>query len=173
MATVLSGEATTIGIREAADADLPLVVDILNSEIVESPYLYMEKPITLGERLKWLQAHRTIGFPVRVATIDDAVVGWAALSRYRPSSGYRHTAEVSVYVDRRAQRRGVARALVSSLHEWARSAGLHAIVASIDSENRASVALFEHFGYLQVARLPDVGRKFEQWRTQLLLQRSV
>ena len=37
----------------------------------------------------------------RAVTAEDrAVVGWAALSPYRPSSGYRFTAELSVYVAR-------------------------------------------------------------------------
>lgn len=46
---------------------------------------------------------------------------------------------------------------------------MHAIVASIDSENAPSIALFERFGYVEAARLTEVGRKFERWRTQLLL----
>lgn len=173
MIAELSSEATTIGIREAADADLPSVVEILNTEIADSPYLYIETPITLGERLKWLHAHHQAKLPVLVATLDDRVAGWASLSRYRPSSGYRHTAEVSVYVDPRAQRRGLARRLVTNLHDWAGDAGLRVLVASIDSENAASIALFEGFGYGEVARLPDVGRKFDRWRTQLLYHRAV
>jgi L-amino acid N-acyltransferase len=173
MTTVLSGEATTIGIREAADADLPSVVEILNAEIAGSPYLYMETPITLGERLKWLGVHRAAGLPVLVATLGDEVVGWASLSKYRPSSGYRFTAEMSVYVRGDAQRRGVARKLVSTLHEWAARNHVKSIVASIDSENEASIALFERFGYAEVARLPDVGRKFDSWRTQLLLMLAI
>ena len=173
MIAELSSEATTIGIREAADADLPSVVEILNGEIAASPFLYMEVPITLGERLKWLHTHHAAKLPVLVATLDDQVVGWASLSRYRPSSGYRHTAEVSVYVDPHAQRRGVARRLVTALHDWATTAGLRAIVASIDSENAASTRLFESLGYGEVARLPEVGRKFDRWRTQLLYHLAV
>jgi L-amino acid N-acyltransferase YncA len=46
---------------------------------------------------------------------------------------------------------------------------VHAIVASIDSENAPSIALFERFGYVEAAHLAEVGRKFERWRTQLLL----
>ena len=46
---------------------------------------------------------------------------------------------------------------------------MHAIVASIDSENAPSIALFERFGYVEAARPTEVGRKFDRWRTQLLL----
>ena len=173
MIAVSGSEATTIGIREAADADLPSVVEILNAEIAGSPYLYIEKSITLGERLNWLHTHHAAKLPILVAALDDQVVGWASLSRYRPSSGYRHTVEVSVYVAPHAQRRGIARRLVTALHDWASDAEVRAIVASIDSENSASMRLFESLGYGEVARLPDVGRKFDRWRTQLLYHRAV
>jgi phosphinothricin acetyltransferase len=46
---------------------------------------------------------------------------------------------------------------------------VHAIVASIDSENTPNIVLFERFGYVEAARLREIGRKFDRWRTQLLL----
>jgi len=97
-------------IRDATDADLPAIVDILNVEIAESPYVYAEVPVTVDERRSWLAAHRAADLPVLVAVTaeDQAVIAWAALSPYRPSSGYRFTAELSVYVARGAQRRGTA-----------------------------------------------------------------
>lgn len=55
------------------------------------------------------------------------------------------------------------------LAEIARARGVHAIVASIDSENTPSIVLFERFGYVEAARLREIGRKFDRWRTQLLL----
>ena len=74
-----------------------------------------------------------------------------------------------MYVVRAAHRRGIGRHLVAVLDDAARARGVHAVVASIDSENTPSIALFERFGYVEAARLTEVGRKFDQWRTQLLL----
>lgn len=96
-------------------------------------------------------------------------MGWGSLSPYRTSSGYRFTVEASVYVDGQYQRRGVATALLSALETRARETEKHAIVASIDSENRPSIALFERCDYSEAARLGEVGRKFGAWRTQVLL----
>ncbi len=73
-----------------------------------------------------------------------------------------------MYVVRAAHRRGIGRHL-AVLDDAARARGVHAVVASIDSENTPSIALFERFGYVEAARLTEVGRKFDQWRTQLLL----
>jgi len=162
-------------IRDADERDLPVIAAIFNREIADSAYVYAEAPTTLDDRRAWLQAHRSAGLPVVVATDpgDPAeVFGWAALSPYRPASGYRFTLEASVYVARASHRRGIGRRLVAALDDLARARGARAIIASIDSENAPSIALFERFGYVEAARLADVGRKFERWRTQLLLLKN-
>lgn len=159
-----------INIRDATDADLPTMAAILNHEIVVSPFVYAEEEVRLDERREWLAAHRAGDLPVLVAT-DETLLGWASLSPYRPSSGYRFTAEASVYVAESARRRGVAAQLLTALFDAPASLRFHAFVASIDADNSPSVALFEAFGFSEAARLPDVGRKFDTWRTQLLLLR--
>jgi L-amino acid N-acyltransferase YncA len=165
-----------ISIRAIADADLVSVSEILNAEIASSPYIYAETPVSLDERRAWLALHAAANLPVFVATEshDDAkVIGWASLSVYRPSSGYRFTTEASVYVAPFAQRRGIGRQLLARLCDEARARDNHAIVASIDAENAPSVALFEREGFREVGRLEEVGRKFDAWRTQLLFLRSL
>jgi phosphinothricin acetyltransferase len=163
-----------IGIRDATDADLPALVEIFNHEVVASPYLYVETPVTIDDRRTWLDQHRVAGMPVLVATESGEraeILGYASLSPYRPSSGYRFTGEISVYVAPFAQRRSIGSRLLSSLSDEAQARGLHALVASIDSENAPSVALFERRGFAEVARLVEVGWKFGRWRTQLLFLR--
>lgn len=158
-------------IRDAGERDLPAIAAIFNFEIAESAYVYAEAQLTLDDRRSWLQMHRSASLPVVVATDPGGaeVLGWAALSPYRAASGYRFTLEASVYVARAAHRRGIGRRLMVALDDAAQARGAHAIVASIDSENAPSIALFERFGYVEAARLTEVGRKFELWRTQLLL----
>ena len=165
-----------ISIRAATDADLVSVSEILNAEIEASPYIYAEAPVSLDERRAWLALHAAANLPILVATApddDSTVVGWASLSIYRPSSGYRFTTEASVYVAPSAQRRGIGRRLLARLCDEARAGDKHAIVASIDAENAPSIALFEREGFREVGRLDGVGRKFDAWRTQLLFLRSV
>ena len=165
-----------ITIRDAADDDLTAVAAILNREIAESPYVYADVPVTLGERRDWLTSHRAAELPVVVATPPDGsgvVLGWGALSMYRPSGGYRFTVEASVYVDPSAQRQGIGGLLLSHLCDEAREREVHALVASIDSENSPSIALFERHGFREVARLAEVGWKYGAWRTQLLFIRAV
>lgn len=163
--------ALEVGIRDMTDADLASVVEIVNREIAESPYVWGEVPVTVEARRAWLVNHRTLGQPAIVAVDprDDHVLGWASLSTFRAASGYRFTLEASVYVGREAQRRGIGRMLIAGLHDRAVSAGVHAIVAVIDAENTSSVHLFRAFGYVEVGRLDGIGRKFEKWRDEVFL----
>ena len=164
-----------IRVREAHERDLPAILAIFNREIAESPYVYAETPLTLDDRRAWLSVHHSAGLPVMVAAAPGdgtEVLGWASLSPYRPATGYRFTLEASVYVARASHRRGIGRRLMEALDAAAGKRGAHAVIASIDSENAASIALFEQFGYVEAARLREVGRKFDRWRTQLLLLKA-
>lgn len=160
-----------IGIRDATDADLLSMVEIVNREIGESPFVWGEIPVTVEARREWLAKHREFAQPAIVATDpqDGRVVGWASLSTFRPPSGYRFTCEVSVYVARDAQRQGVGRRLISTLHARAKPLGLHSLVAVIDAENTASMGLFRSFGYSEAGRLDEIGRKFGEWRSEVFL----
>jgi phosphinothricin acetyltransferase len=172
----VSAENAEIGIRDLTDADLPDVVTMVNEQIATSPFVYAEIPITTDDRLAWLNEHREAGLPTLAAVAANEqtpIFGWAALSPYRMSSGYRFTAEVSVYVAPGAQRRGIATRLLHELLSRAPALRLHVLIASIDSNNAPSIALFERFGFIERGRLPDVGRKFGEWHTQLLFQRQV
>jgi GNAT superfamily N-acetyltransferase len=102
-------------IRDADERDLPAIAAIFNLEVMESAYVYVETPLTLDDRRSWLAMHRSASLPVVVATDPGnttEVLGWAALSPYRPATGYRFTLEASVYVARPAHRRGIGHRLL-------------------------------------------------------------
>jgi phosphinothricin acetyltransferase len=174
--TERASDGREINIREATDDDLTAVAAMLNREIAESPYVYADIPVTLDERRQWLKSHGAVELPVAVATPADGsnvVLGWGALSVYRPSGGYRFTVEASVYVAPFAKRQGIGGRLLKWLCDEAHKRQMHALVASIDAENAPSIALFERHGFREVARLNEVGWKFGAWRTQLLFMCAV
>ena len=45
------------------------------------------------------------------------------------------------------------------------------IVAGIDADNEASLALHARAGFVEVARMPEVGRKLGRWIDLVLVQR--
>ena len=59
---------------------------------------------------------------------------------------------------------------MTELIERARTAGVHVMVGALDADNGASIRFHERLGFEQVARMPEVGRKFERWLDLVLVQ---
>jgi len=149
-------------IRLARMDDLDAINAIYNHYILHSTCTYQETPESMEDRRKWF-AHRGAPHPVTVAELNGSIVGWGSLSAYHARSAYRHTVENSIYVDQALQGRGIGSALLRDLIERARALGHHAIIAGIDGDQTASIALHAKFGFEQVGHLREVGFKFDRW----------
>ena len=149
-------------IRLATFDDLAAINDIYNHYVHTSTCTYQEEPDTLASRTAWLAAHGA-KHPVTVATFNGEVVGWGSLSPFRSRAAYRFSVEDAVYVHRDYHRRGIGRALLADLVVRAREQGHHSILAAIDDEQPASIALHAALGFEQVAFLKEVGYKFNRW----------
>lgn len=85
------------------------------------------------------------------------------LSAYHSRSAYRHTVENSVYVHHQFQRRGIGSIILADLIERACAIGHRAIIAGIDAEQTASVALHAKFRFKTVGHFNEIGFKFGRW----------
>ena len=156
-------------IRLATRADAGAINDIQNHYVLGSTATFHTEPLTLDERLAWLE-NRTADHPVTVAQADGRVVGWGALEVFRGRRAYRHTAEFSVYVHHEWHRRGIGRAIMTDLVARARALQYHALVGGCCSESIAVIALLETMGFERVARFREVGRKFDRWLDVVFLE---
>lgn len=59
---------------------------------------------------------------------------------------------------------------MTALLERARVAGMHVMIAGVESGNAASIALHERLGFVEVGRMPQVGAKFGRWLDLSMLQ---
>lgn len=150
-------------IRDALPADAPAITALYNDAIAQTAAVWRDTPVTVEDRRAWMAQRAAGGFPVLVAEVGAGVVGFAAYGSFHAFEGYRHTVENSVFVAPGLHRRGVGRALMTPLIERARAAGKHAMVAGIESANAASIRLHAALGFVEVARLPQVGAKFGRW----------
>jgi phosphinothricin acetyltransferase len=106
--------------------------------------------------------------------LDGCVVGYSYASSYRPRPGYRYTVENSVYVDLSLQRRGIGRALLSTLISACETQGFRQMIAVIgDSQNVGSIALHRALGFVHIGTMPNIGFKFGRWLDSVLMQRTL
>jgi L-amino acid N-acyltransferase YncA len=149
-------------LRPATESDLVAINDIYNHYVLHSTCTYQEELEPLDGRRRWF-SHHGDKHPVIVAEADGQVVGWGSLSAYHARSAYRRTVENSVYIHHRHHRRGIGSLLLQELIVRARSLGHHAIIAGIDGEQTASVALHARFHFEKVGHFKQVGFKYNRW----------
>lgn len=151
-------------IREATEADLPVILEIYNHAVVHSTAIWNDIVVDLDNRKAWLSARRAKGFPVLVAEADDgSVAGYASYGNWRDFDGYKFTVEHSVYVHESRRGGGVGKLLMGALLEHARAAGIHAMIAAIEGGNTVSIGLHERLGFVRIGHYPEVGTKFGRW----------
>lgn len=151
-------------IRDAGTADLDAILAIYNDAVQHTTAIWNDTPVDRANRAAWLAARTAAGYPVLVATAaDGAVLGYASFGDWRAFDGYRHTVEHSVYVHPDARGRGTGHALLAALTGRARALGKHVMVAAIDADNLASLALHRRLGFTETGRMPQVGCKFGRW----------
>jgi L-amino acid N-acyltransferase YncA len=152
-----------ITIRSAREADLPEILEIYHHVILNTTAVYQYVPQTLEMRKAWYDAKVKDGQPLFVAEEEGRVVGLSTYGPFRNWAAYKYTVENSVYVAEGHRGRGIARSLMQPLIEEARRQGYHAIIASIDATNDASIRLHLSFGFGEVAHFRQVGYKFGRW----------
>jgi len=162
--------ASDIIIRDATEQDLPAILDIYNEVILNTTSVYSEQPHTLQMRTTWFSERKAANFPVIVAEQNGTIIGFASYGHFRVWPCYRFTVEHSVYIHSGYQGRGVSKILLQAIIAHAKNAGLHALIAGIDSENDISLKLHQSFGFVQVAHFKEVGFKFNRWLDLIFME---
>jgi len=157
-------------VRAAVEGDLPAMLAIYNDAVLTTTAIWNDSLVDLDNRRQWLEGRRRQRYPVLVATLGDAIVGYASFGDFRAFDGYRFTVENSVYVAEKARRQGAASALLAALIEEARALGKHVMVAGIAGDNDISIRLHAKYGFVETARMLEVGFKFGRWLDLVFMQ---
>ncbi|MGY4173555.1 N-acetyltransferase family protein [Bradyrhizobium sp. USDA 4529] len=158
-------------IRPATEQDIPAITAIFNEAVANSNAIWTEKQDSEAERLAWMTARQALGYPVLVAVEGATVLGYGTFGDFRAFPGYRYSVEHSVYIHADHRGRGLGRIIVDELIAAATALGKHVMIAGIDGGNPASLRLHARAGFVEVARMPEVGRKFGRWLDLVFMQR--
>ena len=156
-------------VRLAVEADLPAINEIHRHYVATSTSTYAFESLSTEDRLEWFRSRPKI-HPVTVIERNGNVVAWGALGTFRALDGYRTTVENSVYVHPDSVRQGLGSLLIADQIERAHKLGLRSIVAVVDSEQTASLAVHLKHGFVEVGRLRQIARKFDRWQDVVFLQ---
>lgn len=154
-------EQRPLTIRRAELADAAAIAEIYNEAILTTTATFDLEPKSVDDRAAWLQS-RDERFAVLVGSVEERVVGFAALNRWSERRAYDCTAESAMYVHSAWRGRGVGRQLKEAIIAEARRQGFHSLIARIAEGSDASIHLNEQSGFVRIGTLKEVGRKFDQ-----------
>ena len=160
-------------IRPATEADLPAIFAIYDREVLHGIATFDTEPKSAAERLAWLRDDAGGRYPILVAEIDGAVVGWARLYAWSNRCAYARAAENAVYVDAAHRGQGVGRALLGELIRLAPRRGVHVLLARVVEGHPGSLALHEALGFTGIGVMRRVGEKFGRVLDVRLLERQL
>ncbi len=80
-------------IRDVVPADAAGILPMYNYAVRETTAIFDTGESDLAGREAWLADRQGGGFPVLIAEIDGAIVGFASFGEFRAWDGYRFTVE--------------------------------------------------------------------------------
>jgi L-amino acid N-acyltransferase len=144
--------------------------EIYNLEVRRSLFTLDLEQRTMMEQGQWLAEHQEHRWPAFVAMLNGSLAGYAALSQYQPSDGYRYTVEDTVYVHQAERGTGLGKLLLARLLEAARERSYHAVVARLVAGHESAIKLHTLFGFRQISLEKEIAFKFDRWLDVLTMQ---
>jgi len=102
---------------------------------------------------------------------SGTVIGWCALKPISNRDCYKGVAEVSIYIKREFQGRGLGTMLLRKLILDSEEHGFWMLQSGIFPENKASVALHQKLGFRIVGVREKIGQMNGVWRDVTLMER--
>jgi L-amino acid N-acyltransferase YncA len=153
-------------IRSMADTDWEDVAEIYKQGIDTGNATFEQK---IPAWTAWDNAH--LKKCRLIATINNEVAGWAALSPISGRCIYAGVAEVSVYVSKKHRGRRVGTKLLEKLIKKSEKEQFWTLQAGIFPENTASLSIHAKVGFRQVGYREKIGKLNDVWRDNVFLER--
>lgn len=160
------GSEADIQIRPMEPVDWPSVSQIY-AEGIATGFATFEQDIPSYD--SWDAAHMKVCR--LVASRENEILGWAALSPVSSRCVYGGVGEVSVYVGKNSWGKGVGKFLMKALIAESEKEGLWTLQSGIFPENKGSIELHKKTGFRYIGKRERVGKLDGVWKDNLLFER--
>ena len=118
---------------------------------------------------KWNSEHLLFGR--FVATIENKIVGWTALTSVSSRCVYGGVAEISIYVSEKHKGIGIGKKLLNILILESEENNIWTLQAGIFTDNIVSLRLHESLGFRIIGYREKIGKLKDKWKDNFLLER--
>ncbi len=159
-------EVNSITVRPMVASDWQ-AVSIIYAEGIATGFATFETDVPTYDA--WDSAH--MNSCRLVATENEKILGWAALSPVSSRCVYGGIGEVSIYVGKESRGKGAGRILMDALIKESEAEGLWTIQSGIFPENTGSIELHKKVGFRYIGKRERVGKLNGEWKDNLLFER--
>ena len=106
-----------------------------------------------------------------IATENNEVLGWAALTPVSSRCVYAGVAEVSVYIAANARGKNIGSLLLKELIHQSEQNGYWTLQSGIFPENKASISMHKKNGFRIIGYRERIGKMGNVWRDSISLER--
>jgi len=151
-------------VRTANLRDSEAIAAIYNHYILNTIVTFEETPVS-GEQIgSRINVSQSASLPYLVVETEARVIGYAYAGKWKGRCAYRHSVEISIYLDPAETGNGIGTLLYRELFDRLKELGsIHTVIGGVALPNPASIALHEKLGMEKVAHFKEVGFKFEKW----------
>ena len=150
-------------VRAALSEDLGALTGIYNHYVINTHATFDVAPFTIETRTPWFTQFDGARHQCWVALEGSDLIGYACSMPLKPKAAYATSVEVSVYVKDGLGGRGTGHRLYDRLFAELTKQDVHRAYALIAQPNEPSMKLHRAFDFEEVARLNEVGRKFDRY----------
>ncbi|MBR4067953.1 MAG: N-acetyltransferase [Clostridia bacterium] len=162
-----------VTLRNITPEDAPMVAQIYAHYIRHTVATFHETPKSVDGYLQQIKELSAV-YPFLVAEADGRFLGFANAEPFRPQSGYRYTAELTIYLHPDAPKHsGIGRKLYSALLTQLKELHYVNVLACISGENESSIAFHRSFGFEEMAVFPKVAYKHDRWLDAVWMRKTL
>ena len=163
-----------VTIRIASVHDAQAVNEIYDHYIEHTVATFNEVKKTVEQRANEIEALLR-DYPFLIAEDENgAFLGFACAEPYRPQTGYRYTAELTIYLHPESPKgTGIGSVLYGKLLTILAQQGYCTALGVLYGGNEESLHLHEKFGFEDVLLLPNAAYKHGQWLSMRIMKKTL
>lgn len=154
-----------ITLRAATRGDARAVADIFNYYILNTSVSLELTPLAPEDIADRISNVQNDGYPFVVIEYEGKVAGFYYLHYWNYRKGFRTTAEMIIYVREDLRRQGLADKMMEHMFEAIKGMNLHTLVATVTMPSDGSIGVLNKYGFTKASELPEIGRKFDEWKS--------
>ena len=158
--------------RLATVDDLPYITELYNYYIRTSTATFHTEPLKPDDLRKYLPFEHPV-YRTFLILEENQLVGFCYIGNYKPRQAYDRTAEVTIYLHRDAQGKGIGKQSLMFLEDQVKNTYIKNLMGVICADNESSMALFAKSGFQKVAHFHQVGEKFGRILDVVVYQKDI